>query len=58
VADEFSIKQKNADIIIREVATVTRDWRSTARHRGAKESEIKRMESAFEHKDLDDALSL
>jgi serine/threonine-protein kinase HipA len=58
VADEFSIKQKNADIIIRDVATVTRDWRSTARHRGAKESEIKRMESAFEHKDLDDALSL
>ncbi|OFX09000.1 MAG: phosphatidylinositol kinase [Alphaproteobacteria bacterium RIFOXYD12_FULL_60_8] len=58
VSEEFSIKPKDADALIRDLAMVTRDWRSFARRRGGKESEIQRMESAFEHDDLNTALSL
>ncbi len=45
-------------IMIHEVADITRGWRDAARRRGAKESEIKRLESAFEHGDLEAALLL
>lgn len=58
VADEFSLKLGEADGIIRSVAEVTRNWRSAARRRGAKESEVQRMQSAFEHRDLVTALAL
>jgi len=58
VAEEFSLKQKDADEIIRGIAKVTESWRSAARKRGAKEPEIKRMEGAFEHEDLRSALAL
>lgn len=58
VAGEFALRQKDADALIRQVATATQGWRRAARRRGAKGSEIQRMESAFEHADLHTALSL
>lgn len=58
VADEFSLKAMDADALIRVVAEVTKGWRDVARKRGAKEAEIQRMESAFEHEDLQRALAL
>ncbi len=58
VAGEFALKLADADALIRQVATATQAWRQAARRRGAKESEIQRMESAFEHEDLQTALSL
>lgn len=58
VAEEFSLKPKDADELIRDVATVTKGWRDVARCRGANETEIRRMESAFEHEDLATALLL
>jgi len=58
VAEEYALKAKDADNLIRDVADVTRGWREVARRRGAKEAEIQRMESAFEHEDLETALSL
>ena len=58
VAEEFALKLTDADALIRQVAIATQDWRQAARRRGAKEPEIQRMESAFEHEDLQTALSL
>ena len=58
VAGEFSLKLANADVLIHDVAWVTRTWRDAARRRGAPEPEIRRMASAFEHADLDAALAL
>ena len=58
VAEEFCLKLTDADLLIRDVARVTRTWRDAARRRGAPEPEIRRMESAFEHPDLDTALAL
>ncbi len=58
VAEEFALKPNVADDLIRDVAGVTKGWRDAARRRGAKESEIQRMESAFEHGDLETAMSL
>ena len=58
VAEEFALKLADADALIRQVAIATQDWRQAARRRGAKEPEIQRMESAFEHEDLQTALSL
>lgn len=58
VADEFALKIKHADSLIRAVAEICRDWRQVARKRGAPAAEIKRMTSAFEHEDMAHALSL
>ena len=58
VADFFSLDRTAAKTIIREVATVTTTWRSVADSFGIQPSEIKRMESAFEHADLVKALKL
>ncbi len=58
VAEEFALKLADADILIREVAEMTKTWMNAARRRGAKEAEIQRMESAFEHEDLTAALAL
>lgn len=54
----FGLGLKEARIIIREVAQVTRGWRAIAVEVGAKASEIGRMASAFEHEDLNRALKL
>lgn len=58
VVDEFSLSQVEADTIIGEVATVTGTWRDIAKKVGASNSEIDRMQSAFEHSDFDQALKL
>lgn len=57
-AEYFSLKLQEARAIIKEVATVTNTWRNTAEAVGARPSEIKRMESAFEHDDLKRGLAL
>lgn len=54
----FGLKLAAARSMIREVAEATRQWREVARDVGTREGEIRRMESAFEHDDLDRALKL
>ncbi|MEY3235125.1 HipA domain-containing protein [Aquidulcibacter sp.] len=54
----FGLGLKEARMIIREVAKVTKGWRAIAVEVGAKASEISRMASAFEHEDLNRALKL
>lgn len=54
----FSLSLKEARKVIKEVATVTATWRTTARSVGARSSEITRMASAFEHDDLKRARAL
>ena len=54
----FGLTLAQARAIIRDVATVTATWRKTARAVGARPMEINRMASAFEHKDLTQALGL
>ena len=58
VAEEFSLKLSDADVLIRDVAQVTGTWRHAARLRGAAEAEIRRMEGAFEHCEHETALTL
>ena len=58
VAEEFSLKLADADMLIRDVAQVTGTWRDAARRRGAAQAEIRRMEGAFEHAEHETALTL
>lgn len=58
VVDEFSLSHTEADTLISEVATATSMWRDVAKHRGASNTEIERMKSAFEHSDFDESLKL
>jgi serine/threonine-protein kinase HipA len=57
-AEFFGLRLGDARKIVREVAGVTRTWRDVAREVGSRETEIRRMESAFEHDDLNLALKL
>lgn len=58
VTEEFALSLKAGDAIVAEVAGVVRQWRAYARGRAAPEAEIRRMASAFEHADLEAALTL
>ena len=58
VAEEFSLKLSDADVLIRDVARVTSSWREAAQRRGAASAEIRRMEGAFDHADQAAALAL
>ncbi len=58
VAPLFDLSAAGADAVIREVAAATRDWRRVAASPGETPAAITRMASAFEHDDLDAALSL
>jgi serine/threonine-protein kinase HipA len=58
VADYFNLSLAEAKRIVKEVATVTATWRSVAEGFGLRSGEIKRMESAFEHADLNKVLGL
>lgn len=51
-AEYFGLGTSDAKSIIKEVATVTATWRDVAAGLDASRSEIRRMESAFEHDDL------
>lgn len=57
-SEYFDIALVDADKIIREVAESTRAWREVATAEGATRKEIERMQSAFEHKELTQALAL
>lgn len=54
----FALTLPQARAIIKSVAAVTATWRDTAKLVGARNSEINRMASAFEHQDLQQALAL
>jgi serine/threonine-protein kinase HipA len=58
VAEYFGLAAARANAIIKQVATATATWRDVAAACAARPSEIQRMESAFEHKDLANALAL
>jgi serine/threonine-protein kinase HipA len=55
VAAYFDIDDAKARTIAKEVGNAVRRWRTVAAKLGIKDAEIDRMESAFEHKDLDTA---
>jgi serine/threonine-protein kinase HipA len=57
-SEYFDLKLKAARAVIKEVALATSQWRIVAKKVGLQRSEIDRMSSAFEHKDLDRALAL
>jgi serine/threonine-protein kinase HipA len=58
VAEYFGLASKRAKAIIKQIAMVTAKWREVAAACDARPSEIRRMESAFEHADLTRALAL
>ena len=55
---EFFVRPADADRIIRDCAAVTATWREAAARRHAPEAEIRLMETAFEHDELNYALRL
>tara|TARA_R110002049_G_scaffold91538_7_gene228028 strand:- start:450 stop:1700 length:1251 start_codon:yes stop_codon:yes gene_type:complete len=57
-AGYFALSLGKAREIIKEVAIATAQWRNVAREVGARTAEIHRMASAFEHDELQRALSL
>ena len=57
VAEYFGLTSAKADTIIKQVAMATAKWREVATGCKARPSEIRRMESAFEHTDLAKALA-
>lgn len=58
VAEYFGLRPALAKEIIKRVATATSTWRDVAKDLNARATEIRRMESAFEHDDLRQALAL
>jgi serine/threonine-protein kinase HipA len=58
VAELFGLGPKPARQIIAEVGAATRTWRDVAAATGARPAEIQRMQSAFEHVDLERALAM
>ena len=56
-ADHFGLNSTQARQIAREVGDAVTNWRETATRLGAKSQECDRMASAFEHEDLEAALS-
>lgn len=57
-AGYFGLGLSPAREIIKEVATATATWRDFANEMGVRTAEIKRMASAFEHDDLEQAQTL
>lgn len=57
-SEYFGLGPGPAREIIKEVATATATWREVAKEAGARAAEITRMASAFEHDDLERALTL
>ena len=58
VAQYFGLAQTDAKGLIKQVAAATAKWRDVAKSLGARPAEILRMETAFEHADLQRALAL
>ena len=57
VASYFELTEGDARLIAREVGNSVAAWRTEAQSLGLSNSEIERMASAFEHRDLDLALT-
>ena len=57
-SEYFDLKLSAARAVIKEVALATSRWRIVAKKVGLQRSEIDRMSSAFQHKDLERALAL
>lgn len=57
-ADYFGLTKEDPKRIISEVANAVKKWRREASRLGLPETEINRMESAFEHEDLEYAVSI
>jgi serine/threonine-protein kinase HipA len=57
-AEYFALSLPEAREILKEVAVATSSWRSVAKEVGASAKEIHRMDSAFEHEALQQALAL
>ncbi|MBO6561146.1 MAG: type II toxin-antitoxin system HipA family toxin [Nisaea sp.] len=57
VCRDFRLKEERAREIIGEVARAVAGWRAVAARVGEPEVSVQRMESAFEHDDLERALS-
>jgi len=57
-AEYFGLSPAAARGIVKEVAAATQTWSEVAAAAGARPSEIRRMESAFMHNDLERALAL
>lgn len=53
----FGLSRSRADAVVREVAAATSRWRAIAASLGVKPSAIDRMETAFEHDELQRALN-
>ena len=58
VAPEFGLRTQHAREIVVEVARATATWREVAHQVGAPARELDYLESAFEHDDLEKALTL
>jgi serine/threonine-protein kinase HipA len=58
VASDFGLKAGDARTTAREVADVVAGWRKLAERLGLPPAELEGMESAFEHRDLDQARAL
>lgn len=58
VAEYFGLDLARSKTIIKEVAIATARWRDVAKSFEVSPGEIRRMESAFEHRDLTRALAL
>lgn len=54
----FALNLKEANEIIAQVASAVSTWRNVAARKGVRKSEIERMESAFDHEELRNALKL
>ncbi len=58
VAEYFGLAKEDTKLIISEVADAVKKWSKEASRLGLSKAEINRMESAFEHEDLEYALSI
>jgi serine/threonine-protein kinase HipA len=58
VAEEFGLGKRQAEQIARDVGTVVSNWKREAARLGLSRKMIGRMESAFEHRDLEMARGL
>lgn len=56
VAREYGVEKTHAVAIIKEVGNAVKTWKEEARHLHITAAEIERMSSAFEHKDLYEAM--
>ena len=56
VVEDFGLKKEMAEDIISEVGKAVAQWRGIAKKIGVSQNEIERMSSAFEHRDLEQAL--